>query len=42
MMEEGFYRSKPADYLWLLTFAAGTLIVSSVSFELRLQNDRCD
>ncbi|ORZ25749.1 Derlin [Absidia repens] len=30
MMEEGFYRSKPADYVWLLTFAASTLILSSL------------
>ncbi|ORX50122.1 Der1-like protein [Hesseltinella vesiculosa] len=30
MMEEGFYRSKPADYLWLLVFSSTLLIFFSI------------
>ncbi|KAL0095626.1 Der1-like family-domain-containing protein [Phycomyces blakesleeanus] len=29
MMEEGFFRNKPADYVWLLVFSAGALILLS-------------
>ena len=35
MMEEGFFRNKPADYLWLLLFSATTLIVCSVKHHHR-------
>lgn len=31
MMEEGFFRNKPADYLWLLLFSGIALIACSVS-----------
>ncbi|KAI9307080.1 derlin-3-like protein [Cunninghamella echinulata] len=30
MMEENFYRNKPADYVWLMIFAGTTLILSSL------------
>ncbi|KAI8143063.1 Der1-like family-domain-containing protein [Fennellomyces sp. T-0311] len=29
MMEEGFFRNKPADYVWLLLFSAAALILCS-------------
>lgn len=34
MMEEGFFRNKPADYVWLMLFSASLLILLSVSFPL--------
>jgi hypothetical protein len=30
-MEEGFFRNKPADYVWLMVFSASVLIILSVS-----------
>lgn len=30
MMEEGFFRNKPADYVWLMLFSASVLIILSV------------
>ena len=30
MMEEGFFRDKPADYVWLMLFSASLLISLSV------------
>jgi Derlin-2/3 len=30
MMEEGFYRNKPADYAWLILFSASVLLLCSV------------
>ncbi|CEI89232.1 Der1-like protein [Rhizopus microsporus var. microsporus] len=30
MMEEGFYRHKPADYAWLILFSASTLLLCSI------------
>ncbi|KAI9335818.1 Derlin [Pilaira anomala] len=30
MMEEGFFRNKPADYVWLMLFSAGLLIILSI------------
>lgn len=32
MMEEGFFRNKPADYVWLMLFSAGLLIILSVKY----------
>ncbi|KAI7862194.1 Der1-like family-domain-containing protein [Spinellus fusiger] len=32
MMEEGFFRNKPADYVWLLVFSATMLILFSLVF----------
>ena len=33
MMEEGFFRNKPADYVWLMVFSASVLLVISVSID---------
>ncbi|OAD03589.1 hypothetical protein MUCCIDRAFT_142580 [Mucor lusitanicus CBS 277.49] len=30
MMEEGFFRNKPADYVWLMVFSASVLLVISI------------
>jgi Derlin-2/3 len=30
MMEEGFYRNKPADYAWLILFSASVLLLCSI------------
>ncbi|KAI8985325.1 Der1-like family-domain-containing protein [Pilobolus umbonatus] len=30
MMEEGFFRNKPADYVWLMIFSASILILCSI------------
>ncbi|KAI7900614.1 Der1-like protein [Cokeromyces recurvatus] len=30
MMEEGFYRNKPADYVWLMVFSASVLLLISI------------
>lgn len=30
MMEEGFFRNKPADYVWLMLFSASVLIILSI------------
>jgi Derlin-2/3 len=35
MMEEGFFRNKPADYVWLMLFSAGILILLSVSVKIK-------
>lgn len=32
MMEEGFFRNKPADYVWLMVFSASVLLVISVKY----------